>query len=584
MLNERKFDHNQIIGFLLIGLILIGFSIIQKPEKPTASNKGTSTEKVPVAKNVQSQNQTTLKTARLDSLTPKIVVERKNWVLENDNIKVEIETPSGLIQSVILKKFFAYDAKAKDHHKPLELVSRGGLSYGFVTASKLDTKSLLFTLKSFDKNKLILSSLSPYGVIEYEYHLTGDYDLKWKVHAPTKFKRIYWNQRLNALEKGKSQETQYSEFLYSYNNYSGDDYWASRDFQEQERMDWLAIKQQFFTTIIEPDKQFIKGYGSQKTLEDSRYIKEFRFGAYEPGNEFTLHFLPLDKELLVSYNKNFEIIIPFGGWIIRWLCEFFLWLYKLLDSFGIAAGWIIFLMTIIVKLITSPIMYKQFKQSAMMRVLKPDLEEMNARLKGADPLKKQQATMEIYRKAGVNPLAGCLPALLQIPIFYALFRFFPNVIDLRGKSFLWAEDLTAYESIVNLPFEIPFYGSHVSLFALLYCVVLLIYTKMTASNLQQPTQEGMPDMRFLMYLMPVLFIFFLNSYASGLSWYYLVSNTLNILIIIVIRKYLIDEAAIHAKIQENKTKPVKASKWQQRMQMMMEQAQKQRELQQKRKR
>jgi YidC/Oxa1 family membrane protein insertase len=218
-------------------------------------------------------------------------------------------------------------------------------------------------------------------------------------------------------------------------------------------------------------------------------------------------------------------------------------------------------------------MYKQHKLSAMMRVIRPEIEEAQEKFKNADPMKKQQATMEVYRKAGVNQFAGCLPGLVQIPIFYALFRFFPNMLDLRGKSFWFANDLTAYDDLIKLPFNVPFLGEHLSVFALACTVVILIYTVMTAGNMQQPTQEGMPNMKPLMYIFPVTFLFFLNSAASGLSWYYFVSNAINIVIILVIKYFILDEKRIHAQIQENKAKPKKEGRFQARMREMMEKAQ-----------
>jgi len=232
----------------------------------------------------------------------------------------------------------------------------------------------------------------------------------------------------------------------------------------------------------------------------------------------------------------------------------------------------------------SPIMYKQFRQSAMMRILRPELNEINEKYKGKDnALKRQQKTMELYRKAGANPLSGCLPALLQIPIFYALFRFFPNVIDLRGKSFLWADDLTAFDSPILIPEWIPFMNGHISVFALLYIIAMVIYFRVSGSmdSFNQPPQEGMPDMRmmkYMMYVMPVFFFVFLNNYASGLSLYYLASNFINIGIVLVIKNVLLDDQKIKAKIQENKAKPKKKSKWSARMQEIMEQAQEQQKL------
>jgi YidC/Oxa1 family membrane protein insertase len=218
-------------------------------------------------------------------------------------------------------------------------------------------------------------------------------------------------------------------------------------------------------------------------------------------------------------------------------------------------------------------MYKQHKLSAMMRVIRPEIDEVNAKFKDADPMKKQQATMEVYRKAGVNQMAGCLPALIQVPIFYALFRLFPNLISLRGDSFWFVKDLTAYDDVIKFSANIPLVGSHISIFALACTIVILIYTIMTSGQMQQPTQEGMPNMKVLMYIFPITFFFFLNSAPSGLSWYYFVSNAINILIILVIKYWILDEKKIHAQIQANKAQPKKEGKFQKKMREMMEQAQ-----------
>lgn len=225
-------------------------------------------------------------------------------------------------------------------------------------------------------------------------------------------------------------------------------------------------------------------------------------------------------------------------------------------------------------------MFKQHKLSAMMRVIRPEIDEVNEKYKDADPMKRQQEMMGVYRKAGVNQMAGCLPALLQVPIFYALFRFFPNFIDLRGESFWFAKDLTAYDDVIKLPFHIPFLEDHLSIFALACTAVILIYTMLTAGNMQQPTAPGMPNMKVLMYIFPITFLFFLNTASSGLSWYYFVSNAINILIILVIKYWILDEKKIHAQIQANKAQPKKEGKFQKRMREMMEKAQEQQRQQQ----
>lgn len=583
MQQEKKLDSNTVIGFVLIFLIFMGF---------TAYNYYTL-ENNPKPKTEQSQTENVSKTnvIKVETLKPKDSISSKvqQHTFENDKILAKVSSRGGQISEVLLKKYFAYDEKAKDHHKPLYLIKDGNASFGFTFKTKdgkiIDTRNLDFALTSQTSNQATFSAQVGTAKINFIYTLLKDYSIDFKVSTQNLFSivsenklNLHYFHKAFALEKGKSQENTYTEINYSYNNYSKDDYWTSSSFEEEEKIDWYAVKQQFFASVLEANSKFVNAKGTPKTIEDPKFLKEFDFSSEiafqnEVNEQFTWHFFPLERDYLTTFDKQFERLIPFGWGIFGWLNVFFLWMYKFLGGFGIAAGWIIFWMTIIVKLITSPIMYKQHLQSAMMRVLKPELEELNAKHKDSDPLKKQQASMEIYRKAGVNPMAGCLPALLQLPIFVALYRFFPNIIELRGKSFLWADDLTAYDSVYSIPFDIPFYGAHVSLFTILYCAVLLIYTRMTANNIQQPQQEGMPDMKMLMYIMPLMFIFVLNSLASGLSWYYFVSNLLNILIILFIKQFMIDENKIHAKIQENKTKPKKQSKWQEKMQQMMEQAQ-----------
>ena len=247
-------------------------------------------------------------------------------------------------------------------------------------------------------------------------------------------------------------------------------------------------------------------------------------------------------------------------------------------------------MTIVVRIIMSPLVYKSYLSSAKMKILRPEMEEINAKYPGKEnAMKRQQETMAIQSKAGVSPLSGCIPALLQAPIFFALFKFFPSNIDLRQKGFLWANDLSAYDSIFKLPFNIPFYGDHISLFPILASIAIFFYMRMSQSqqmNMQPPAQEGMPDMqkmmKMMMYLSPVMMLFFFNMYASSLSLYYFVSNLLTVAIMLVIKNYILDEDKIHAQIQENKLKPKKESKFRQRINEAMKQAQEQ-QTQQKRK-
>ena len=263
------------------------------------------------------------------------------------------------------------------------------------------------------------------------------------------------------------------------------------------------------------------------------------------------------------------------GWgIFGWINKFiFLPLFGFLSSF-LSYGIAIIVMTIIVRLLMSPVTYKSYVSQIKMKVLRPDIEAISAKFKD-DAVKRQQETMSLYTRAGANPMSGCIPALIQLPVFYALFSFFPVAFVLRDKSFLWADDLSSFDSILDLGFNIPFYGDHVSLFPILASVAIFFYTKMTTGQQPMPQQPGMPNMKIIMYLMPLMMLFFFNNYASGLSLYYFVSNLLTIILMIVIKNYIIDDTKIHAQIEENKSKPKKASGFSARLQKAIEEAEKQ---------
>ena len=237
-------------------------------------------------------------------------------------------------------------------------------------------------------------------------------------------------------------------------------------------------------------------------------------------------------------------------------------------------------MTIITRLAMSPVTYKTYVSQARMKVIRPEVMELSEKYKN-DAVKKQQETMKLYNKAGANPLLGCVPALFQLPVFYALFCFFPIAFQLRGKPFLWADDLSSYDVIAELPFSIPWYGDHVSLLPILASIAIFFYTMMSSGAQMQTTQPGMPNMKFIMYLMPVMMLFFFNNYASAFSLYYFVSNILTILLMLTIKYFIIDEEKIHLQIQENKKRPTKQNRFQRKMQEMMDKAEEQRKLQNK---
>ena len=596
MQQNSGLDKNQLIIFALFSMILMGamFYFQNKQAKDQKLVEATKTEKVSPASTVNNA-----KPAMVTNLNDSLKTASIQQVeLKNKELTLGISTLGGQISKVQLNEYKAYNKKTDTNDKELLIFDKNNSTYGFQfkdkTGKTFSTKDLVFSPTQNGNTVTMQASLNG-AIIQFIYSLTDKYTVNFDVKTQGLSQLVsdqkadfVWDYSVREMEKGRSQEQTHTEFNYAFNNYKSFDYDGRTEMDEpEETLNWLAVKQQFFSAVIEPQNGFKNSKGSQEMIEEGEFLKKFNFDGQVAmaGNElnqnFKWYFMPLDLPLLKSYDKNFDELLPLGwsfiGSLNRW---FFIPMYNLITSWGLAAGWVIFLMTIIVKIILSPIMYKQHKLSAMMRVIRPEIDAANAKNKDADAMKKQQETMAIYRKAGVNQMAGCLPALVQIPIFYALFRFFPNMIDLRGKSFWFAKDLTAYDDVIKLPFHIPFLQDHLSVFAIACTVVILIYTIMTSGNIQQPQQEGMPNMKVLMYIFPITFLFFLNTSASGLSWYYFVSNAINILIILVIKYWILDEKKIHAQIQANKQKePKKEGKFQKRMREMMEKAQEQQKVQ-----
>ncbi|QIG89248.1 membrane protein insertase YidC [Chryseobacterium sp. POL2] len=586
MQQNNGLDKNQLISFGVLSLLLLGFMLYfqnrQVDQEQTQITQQTKKTEQSATANISAANVNNVAANAIQKVN-----------LKNDELSLEFSSLGGQVSTVQLNKYNAFDGKNKN--KPLYLFNNKNSDYGFEFKDKsgklINTKDLVFA-PSVNGNTLTLTSQINAATIQFIYTLNPKYTLDFKVRtkglstitADTKA-TFKWNYNVRELEKGRAQEQTHTEFVYAFNNYKDYDYDARTDMDEtKETLNWIGVKQQFFVAVLEAQHGFTQSKGFQDNVEEGEYLKKFNYDGQvaltggEFNQDFSWYFMPLDLQLLKSFdNKNFDEILPLGWSFIGSLNRHvFMPMYDVISSWGIAAGWVIFLMTIIVKLILSPIMYKQHKLSAMMKVIRPEIDEVNKKFKDADPMKKQQETMAVYRKAGVNQLAGCLPALVQVPLFYALFRFFPNMLDLRGKSFWFAEDLTAYDDLIKLPFNIPFLGEHLSIFAIACTAVILIYTMMTAGNIQQPQQEGMPNMKVLMYIFPITFLFFLNTSASGLSWYYFVSNAINIIIILVIKYFILDEKKIHAQIQENKKKaPKPEGRFQKRMREMMEQAQEQ---------
>ncbi|MGB6094198.1 MAG: membrane protein insertase YidC [Moheibacter sp.] len=622
MQQEKKPDNNTFIAMLLMGALLLGYFYINKPSEEELQEKQRQ-EQIDAKKSddgkkdlAQVQQEQSVQSPADSTFT---VAKAEDYQLESPKFNLKFSGKGGHISELELKGYTAYSKKSKDNKKPLFLINEGNNQFNLELSGKdgktINTSELSFapTVQKHDSVTVVTMTapVSGGGRLDYVYTVGNDYTVGFEIkssgiHELTSSKdlKLDWKLKAGSIEKGKQQEGYWSQTYYRFKGTDKVEYelFGSDKWNEDKSIDWIAFKKQFFSSILSFDEGFPNPVGGSEQIDekvDSLHSRDYHFTSVLPiaGSELNYKmqwdFVPLDYKILTEpqyKGKDFDEIIPFGWSLLGWINRhFFLVIFSWLAKMGMTYGWVIFLMTIIVKLVLSPIMYKQYRQSAMMRVLRPEINEINEKFKGKEnAVKRQQATMELYRKAGANPLSGCLPALIQLPIFYALFRFFPNVINLRGQSFLWADDLTAYDSAVLLPDWIPFMNGHLSIFALAYIIAMVIYFKISGSmdSFNQPPQEGMPDMRmmkYMMYLMPIFFFVFLNNYASGLSWYYLVSNVINIGIVLVIKNVLINDEKIHAKIQENKAKPKKQSKWSKKMQELMTQAQEQQKLQEQRK-
>lgn len=604
-MEEKKFDLKSIIGFVLIFILLLWVMNNNRPTQEELAKRKAEQEQAVAAKNPQN-NTATAATADLGAFAygnAQATAKDGVTVIENKDVKLTINNKGGDLKEVLLKQFKTYESM------PVYLIKDKNaifaLNFKTTQGQELNTQQLYFEPSLSQKDgKQLLSMKVKTGensYLEYVYTLPAEgymvdvavrsQGLSGVLNSQNPIELV-WGLKARRMEKSVTYENRYTQSAIRYaddkiNRMSQ----GGNSGTKEEQVSWVAYKQHLFTSVLISDSAFANGdflsYNiANEESKDVKYTKNLKstFPLKTKGGELSesLHFYfgPSDYNVLKQYNDKYELteLIPLGwgifGWLNKWL---FIPLYNFLADY-FSVGLVIILMTIIVRLLLSPIVYKSYVSQAKMKVLRPEIEEINKKYE--EPMKRQQETMALYSKAGVNPMSGCIPALLQLPVFLALFNFFPTEFGLRQKSFLWAEDLSSYDAIFELPFSIPFYGSHVSLFPLLASVAIFIYSMMTMAQTVQPQQPGMPNMKFLIYLSPVMMLFFFNNYASGLSLYYFVSNLLTILIMLAIKHWILDEKKIHAQIQENKMKPKKESKFQAKMREMMEQAEAQRKAQQ----
>lgn len=607
-------NKNTVIGFVLIGIILIGFSWYntkQYEEQARVQFVADSIAQVEALKNAPKLDSTAL--AKRDSVELALssapiykdslleVASKKAheyFTLENDKIKVKFTTKGAQAAQVLIKDYYTYDS--------LDLYlmrdNASNFSIDFFTDQQLSTSDFNFTRISQTDTSLVMRLLfAENAYIEHVYTLSPDsymVDFNLRMVGMDKYISrnvsqlgVDWKMIMPRLEKGYDNERNYSTIDYKYPNvYNVEDLGLRKESSKEEittKVEWFAFQQQFFSAILLAENTFTQGnlaYSFMPQTDADRNLMactanmQVEYSRAEEVNiPFKFYFGPNLYKELKSYGHNFEQIVPLGGWIIGWINRIFIInFFDLLSRYIASYGLIILLMTITIKLIISPLTLKSYLSSAKMRVLKPEVDKINEKYpRKEDAMKKQQETMALYKKTGVSMFGGCLPLLLQFPILFAMFRFFPASFELRQQNFLWVNDLSTYDSVIQLPFSIPMYGDHVSLFAILMAISMYFYSRMNIDQMTSagPQMAGMKTMQ--LYFMPIFFMVICNNFSSGLSYYYMLSNIITIIQTWVIRKYFVDEkkilAQLHEKASKHKAKP--KSKFQQRLEEMQKQQQ-----------
>ena len=601
-------DKNSIIGFVLIGVIFFGFTWYQSNQYQKQREYQAQLDSIAYAEQaalmaeqdsiarasgiMAAESGTAASSGQrkyLDSLLNSRSNAEAGYVtLANDKLELVLSTKGAQPYSARLNDYRTYDST------DLYLIKPGYSDYNIAVfaGENINTREVVFDVaETTDSSVVMRLPFRNGGYLEQKYILPEDsYMVRNEMSfvnaeglIPRKINSfdIDWNVIIPRLEKGYTNEKQYSKLDYYFSGEKKPEQLGrgGRNASESivSKVKWFAFQQQFFSAIMTAENEFSSADFSIRFYDEkdpdrnlmmcnARMQSELRL---ENGNvtiPFDFYFGPNHYRTLKDYDRKYEKIIPLGGSVIGLISRgviipTFNFLGKFIHNYGI----IILIMTILIKIVVSPLTMKSYKSSAKMNILKPEIDKLNEKYpKQEDALKKQQAMMDLYRRAGISPMGGCLPMLLQLPILYAMFRFFPASIELRQQKFLWADDLSAYDSILDLPFNIPLYGDHVSLFALLMAVSMFLYSKMTSN--QMSNDPSMAGMKFMsVWLMPLMMLFICNNLSSGLSYYYLLSNLITMLQTWFVRRYLVDEKKIHAQLAASAGKPLPKSKWQQRL-------------------
>ncbi len=618
-------DKNSVIGFILMGLVLVGFTIFQskqaeeqlqlrQEQAAVYQAQQDSLAAIALAQGVErsaelkSEVKQAAKPERIykdASLDARKSATGETVTLSNDLLELQVNTKGAQLWSARLKKYTNYGGS------DLYLFKEGANHYGVsvYVDEYINTSDFAFDVAEQTDSTLVLRMpFEKGGYIEQSYTLSkGSYMVNSELafvgmtNIPRQVNSVDvdFHTVIPRMEKGYKNESQYSKVNYYF---SGDKKpvemgrGRSANKKISSRLEWFAFQQQFFSMIVRAPQQFASGdikidfMGEDNSDHDLMSCAANMRLDIGPGRDtripLEIYLGPNHYKTLKSFDHSYEKVIPLGGWLVGWFTKYFIipmfnFLHKYIANFGL----IILIMTLIIKIVVLPFTYKSFASSAKMSALRPYIEDINKKYpKQDDALKKQQATMELYKRAGVNAMGGCLPTLLTFPILWAMFRFFPASIELRQQRFLWAEDLSAYDSIVDFGVRVPLLGDHLSLFALLMAVVMWVYSKLTMSQQPSSNDPSAQSMKFMsVWMMPIMMFFICNNLSAGLSYYYLVSQLISMIEIFIIRKWCVKPEAVIAKVEASKGKPLPKSKWQQRLEEAQKLQQQQMKQQQRRK-
>jgi len=618
-------DKNTIIGLVIISILLIGYMFISRPSEEEIEQRKRQQQEEQGAIDYSQMEEIEAEmladataAAEADTLTDDQIQknnqdkygifansassEQKYFVVENNKMRIKFSNKGGKIYSVELKEYKTYDRKPLvlfenddkstfgiEIHVNNKLISTNNMYFVPMLNNNEVKENDTINVSSDVKLNMRLSAAND-KYIEYQYVIhPDDYMLDFNMEivglkneiSNNENTKMIWDVNMLALERGRDWESNNTTIFMRMSDEDVESLGETKDedsYDTKGQAEWIAYKQQFFSSfLISKDNSMVEPSISLTKLDATRYpnaLKNFKSEFYLDYNnsdkirkEFSMYFGPNKYSMLKDYDKGMETIIPLGWGIFGWVNKFaIIPMFNLLGRFMTNYGLIILLMTIIIKLVLFPLTYKSYMSTAKMRVLKPQLDALAEKYPKGKEMERQQAQMSLYRRAGVSPMGGCLPLLLQLPILIAMFRFFPASIELRQQSFLWANDLSSYDSILEWNFNIPIlssiYGNHISLFALLMAASMIVQQKIT-SNMS--SGNSMPGMKFMMYFMPVLMLLWFNNYSSGLSYYYLLANLFSILQTWIIQRFVVNEEKLLAEMEANKSKPKKKSRWLQRL-------------------